>query len=1083
MKKILSIILAILMIVTTVPFAFAAEECTEHSFTWVANPYTDGTLGTCSACSEKAVVINLSNWQDLYINSQGYRLGNDKTVPFDGLYVLSGSTGGTITFSSGTYDAVFHNLTVENSSWDKSLGLNSTTLNAVAYGVNRFVGYNHAGLSGGHSTLNLTVAENSSVYFDAEYEDSDYFSVNPETTLNIVSGTPSADMSGEDWYYSALTVSNGTPKSHEYTVETDTENDSCKRSCCSYIFNLTHFGDATCSVSDTCLSCGKTYYDNTVHELWNQGVCACGKVCEHNDSDYDGFCNICDYFIGAEIKVGDTIEVDTSNGGVYIKFVAPETTKYVLRTQGSGERVLVIYNEERDSGYEYYTEDDFKFAHDFVKDEVYFIRFSTADSSDTFSFSLSAYCTEHSGTLQTCKGYVCDNCGGFFGEEGSCAGVIQTCLGYKCEGCGEWYGEKGEHTLEGEQTCLGYYCTTCEGWYGEKADHTPSGDTACGRNYCCECERWYGEPTGEHVDDDSDGLCDDCDFFLGEEIKAGGTFAVERKTFLKFVPTVSGRYILSSSNTDTCDPYVKLYDGNLYYIDDEDDSFEERLDFSFDYEYMAGETYYFSLYDYNGSYEDYTVTLECYEHQGGKADCTNKAKCEACGTEYGETDKEAHDWSKKDGTCANGCGETCSHEKYTNGVCDNCGKECNHSFTSYAETKASTCKIAGKEVAACDNGCGVTDERELPLLDHEPGEQMCKGYWCSRCRGFYGEGNPDIHLDGYSSTGKIKDGQCDGCNKQLAFIKSGETYEINSYAYVVEFAPVVDGRYILTVDGPEGTEIDVREVFDGVNKGINCEVISDLVYVVDCTVGKIYRFEASNYYGYNISSMTLECETHKGTVQTCYGYICDACGEYFGEVPGHDIVIDEAKAPTCTETGLTEGSHCSRCDDMTVAQEEIPALNHKDTLIKVDAKASTCTEAGHEAYEYCTACDYTTYKEIPASHDIIIDEAVAPKCGKTGLTVGQHCSRCDAMTIIQEIVPALAHKDSDGDYQCDYGCGHEFEKPVEPDQPDTPDEPTDDTCDHLCHKDGILGFFWKIVRFFIKLFKTNPVCECGAAHY
>lgn len=38
-------------------------------------------------------------------------------------------------------------------------------------------------------------------------------------------------------------------------------------------------------------------------------------------------------------------------------------------------------------------------------------------------------------------------------------------------------------------------------------------------------------------------------------------------------------------------------------------------------------------------------------------------------------------------------------------------------------------------------------------------------------------------------------------------------------------------------------------------------------------------------------------------------------------------------------------------------------------------------------------------------------------------------------------------------------------------------------CDHICHKDGIMGLFRKIIRFFRKLFGMNPVCECGAAHY
>ncbi len=144
----------------------------------------------------------------------------------------------------------------------------------------------------------------------------------------------------------------------------------------------------------------------------------------------------------------------------------------------------------------------------------------------------------------------------------------------------------------------------------------------------------------------------------------------------------------------------------------------------------------------------------------------------------------------------------------------------------------------------------------------------------------------------------------------------------------------------------------------------------------------------------------------------------------------HDIVVDKAVDPTCTETGLTEGSHCTRCEDMTVEQEVVPALNHKDTLVQVDAKAPTCTEIGWDAYEYCTACDYSTYKKIPAAD----------------------------------------HVDSDGDYLCDNDCGHEFENPA-------------DNCDHLCHKDGILGFFWKIISFLQRLFGIQQYCDCGDLHY
>lgn len=38
-------------------------------------------------------------------------------------------------------------------------------------------------------------------------------------------------------------------------------------------------------------------------------------------------------------------------------------------------------------------------------------------------------------------------------------------------------------------------------------------------------------------------------------------------------------------------------------------------------------------------------------------------------------------------------------------------------------------------------------------------------------------------------------------------------------------------------------------------------------------------------------------------------------------------------------------------------------------------------------------------------------------------------------------------------------------------------------CTHLCHKKGILGFFWKIINMFNKVFRINRTCECGAKHW
>ena len=43
----------------------------------------------------------------------------------------------------------------------------------------------------------------------------------------------------------------------------------------------------------------------------------------------------------------------------------------------------------------------------------------------------------------------------------------------------------------------------------------------------------------------------------------------------------------------------------------------------------------------------------------------------------------------------------------------------------------------------------------------------------------------------------------------------------------------------------------------------------------------------------------------------------------------HTVVTDLAVKATCTEPGLTEGSHCLVCGEVLVAQKEFPALGHK----------------------------------------------------------------------------------------------------------------------------------------------------------
>ncbi len=54
---------------------------------------------------------------------------------------------------------------------------------------------------------------------------------------------------------------------------------------------------------------------------------------------------------------------------------------------------------------------------------------------------------------------------------------------------------------------------------------------------------------------------------------------------------------------------------------------------------------------------------------------------------------------------------------------------------------------------------------------------------------------------------------------------------------------------------------------------------------------------------------------------------------------------------------------------------------------------------------------------------------------------------------------------------------------VEPTTADSGDTSNKGECKHICHRKGILAFFYKIARFFWKIFGINKFCECSAAHY
>ena len=283
--------------------------------------------------------------------------------------------------------------------------------------------------------------------------------------------------------------------------------------------------------------------------------------------------------------------------------------------------------------------------------------------------------------------------------------------------------------------------------------------------------------------------------------------------------------------------------------------------------------------------------------------------------------------------------------------------------------------------------------------------------------------------------------------------------------------------------------------------GFSCDHAGTLVQIegkeATCTESGYNTYEYCTACSYT-TYKAIPATNHKnplvqaeGKAATCteagfepYEY-CTAC-DYttYKVIPANDhapleAVIENNVEPKCETAGSYDlVVYCGECDtELDRETVSVDALNHKNTLVQAEGKAATCTETGYKAYEYCTACDYTTYEEIgtvehsPAQP--VKENVVAPQCGTAGsYDLVINCNECGTVLGRETIATdELTHKDNDGDYLCDNGCGYEYEKPSEPDTPDGSDVPdeNENVCDD-CEEEH-KNFFDEVICRFGKVFK------------
>ncbi len=382
---------------------------------------------------------------------------------------------------------------------------------------------------------------------------------------------------------------------------------------------------------------------------------------------------------------------------------------------------------------------------------------------------------------------------------------------------------------------------------------------------------------------------------------------------------------------------------------------------------------------------------------------------------------------------------TCMSIGYTGGTyCDDCEKYISgheeiinpdaHKWDNGEITTVATCSIKGVKTYTCQHNpdhkktteLNVDKSKHINTRQTAAVEADCmhggytKGVFCDDCEKYI-SGHTETSVD--SSNHKWDNGTITATSQATCVSKGTIIYTCQNNGSHKKYVTYgIDSTNHVSKKDTEATAPTCSS--PGYTAGVYCEGCKK--YIEGHT--EIGIDTSAHKWNNGEITTVATCKAEGIRTYTCEYDSNHTYTEKLGLNPENHINTKrtEAKAPTCTEVGYTEGVYCKDCEMYLEGHTEIgiDTSAHKWNSGEITTVA-TCKTEGIKTYtcEYDSNHTYTENLGLNTGNHINTKatEAVAPTCASVGYTEGVYCNDCEKFISGHEkIIDTNAHKWDNG---------------------------------------------------------------------